>query len=90
MAVGSLFCIVSLIISIMWMAEARIPGNYAGSSWQTAHATFYGGSDASGTMGMYHILLLSLSPLHFQTLYMSVKVHIDRPNVRHCSASGSH
>ena len=43
-------CIVSLI-SLMWMAEARIPGVYSGGAWQSAHATFYGGSDASGTMG---------------------------------------
>ena len=42
--------IVSLI-SLMWMAEARIPGVYSGGAWQSAHATFYGGSDASGTMG---------------------------------------
>ncbi|KAE9620492.1 putative expansin/Lol pI [Lupinus albus] len=36
----------------MWMhVEARIPGVYSGGAWQSAHATFYGGSDASGTMG---------------------------------------
>ncbi|KAI3423656.1 Expansin [Psidium guajava] len=37
--------------SLMWLADARIPGVYTGGAWQTAHATFYGGSDASGTMG---------------------------------------
>lgn len=52
MAMASLACIASLLISLMWLAEARIPGVYTGGAWQGAHATFYGGSDASGTMGM--------------------------------------
>ncbi|XP_058780279.1 expansin-A6-like [Vicia villosa] len=44
--------IASLIISLtMWTVESRIPGVYNGGAWETAHATFYGGSDASGTMG---------------------------------------
>jgi hypothetical protein len=47
----SVVCIACLI-SLMWVAEARIPGVYSGGSWESAHATFYGGSDASGTMGM--------------------------------------
>lgn len=49
---ASVLCIAFIIIS-MWMVEARIPGVYNGGQWETAHATFYGGSDASGTMGMY-------------------------------------
>lgn len=44
---------ISLLISstLLLAAEAKIPGVYTGGAWQTAHATFYGGSDASGTMG---------------------------------------
>ncbi|KAJ4805035.1 Expansin [Rhynchospora pubera] len=40
-----------IALSIFAHVEARIPGVYTGGPWQSAHATFYGGSDASGTMG---------------------------------------
>ncbi|KAF2288674.1 hypothetical protein GH714_010246 [Hevea brasiliensis] len=47
---ANLLCIVSLV-SLFVVANARIPGVYTGGPWESAHATFYGGSDASGTMG---------------------------------------
>ncbi|CAN0881570.1 EXPA3 [Linum grandiflorum] len=42
-----LLCLASLVATV----TARIPGVYTGGPWQNAHATFYGGADASGTMG---------------------------------------
>lgn len=62
-------CLVSLLFIIV-AVEARIPGVYSDGAWQSAHATFYGGSDASGTMGTFlflktKMILTSQSDLFF-------------------------
>lgn len=59
-------CIFFLVSLLSMSAEGRIPGVYTGGSWQNAHATFYGGSDASGTMGR------SLISLPYTVLFSGV------------------
>ena len=62
------FLHIASLASLFVATSARIPGVYTGGPWQSAHATFYGGSDASGTMGK---TLLFLSFFHHLPLHLT-------------------
>ncbi|XP_062176080.1 thaumatin-like protein 1b [Alnus glutinosa] len=54
----SVLSIASLILMLFVVADARILGVYTGGQWESDHATFYGGDDASGTIGAHSVKII--------------------------------
>lgn len=44
----------AILVGVLLNISFKV-GAFAASGWTQAHATFYGGSDASGTMGMSNL-----------------------------------
>lgn len=65
------FSFVALILTLL-----SIKINAASAAWMQAHATFYGGSDAAGTMGMFSIYIMTrINNMSLNSLFIYIQFY---------------